>query len=77
MYILYIYIYITAIFTGKQESTCVEVFFKTFFSHFKLFDNDTPTQVFSCEYYEILRTPILKNPCERLLLMPLKEARIR
>ena len=29
---------------------------------------ETLTQVFSFEYYENLRTPILKNICERLLL---------
>ena len=28
----------------------------------------TPTEVFYCEYCEILRTPILKNSCKRLLL---------
>ena len=27
---------------------------------------ETPTQAFSCEVWEIFRTPILKNLCERL-----------
>ena len=33
----------------------------------------TSTQVFSCEYCEILRTPILNNICERLLLKTVKQ----
>ena len=43
-----------AVFTGKQLS----------WSHWK----ETPTQVFSCNTCVILKTVILKNICERLLL---------
>ena len=42
----------------SQESTC-GVFFQ---------QKEVATQVFSCEYCKILRKPILKNICERLLL---------
>ena len=34
----------------------------------KVADLEAPTQVFSCEYCEILRTSVLKNICKRLLL---------
>ena len=40
---------------------------------------ETSTQVLSCEYCEVLRTPILKNICERMLLkdFPSKQILIR
>ena len=33
-----------------------------------LFEKQTLTQVFYCEFFEILRTPILLNICKRLVL---------
>ena len=32
-----------------------------------LFEKQTLTQVFYCEFFEILRTPILLNICKRLV----------
>ena len=33
-----------------------------------LFEKQTLTQVFYCEFFEILRTPILLNICKRFVL---------
>ena len=33
-----------------------------------LFEKQTLTRVFYCEFFEILRTPILLNICKRLVL---------
>ena len=32
--------------------------------------DETPTQMFSCEFAKFLRKPLLKNNCELLLLKP-------
>ena len=45
----------------SQENTCVEVSFKQ-----KNYQKETQTQMFSCEYWEISKKPILKNTCVRL-----------
>ena len=34
----------------------------------QLYQKETPTQVFYCEYCNFLRTPALKKICERLFL---------
>ena len=54
-------------FTGN---TCLGVSFLTILQSFNpaTFLKETPTQMFSCEVWEVFRTPILKNLCERLLL---------
>ena len=38
-----------------------------------VYQKEAPTQVFSCEISEILRTPVLKTICERLVLILQKE----
>ena len=50
------------IFTGKQ--LCWSLFLIRPANLLK----ETPTKVFSCEYFEILRTTILNKFCERLFL---------
>ena len=55
------------IFTGKQ--LCCSLFLiKLQILRPATLLTETPKQLFSCEYCEILRTSILKNICERLLL---------
>ena len=48
-----------AMFTGKRLRWSLFL---------KKFKKETPTQMFSCECYEFLTTPILKNICEWLFL---------
>ena len=52
-----------------RGNTCVRVSFsKSCRSEGpQLYQKEAPTEVFSCEYCEILRLPISKNICERLL----------
>ena len=53
----------------SQEHTCVGIsFLKNADLQVCSFIQKTPTQVTYCEIENFLRTPILKNICERLLL---------
>ena len=51
----------------SQENTVLESLFK------KVYQKEAPTEVFSCEISEILRTLVLKNICEQLLLILQRE----
>ena len=44
------------------------LYWNLFLIKLQLYENETPTQVSLCEIYKILKTTILKNICERLLL---------
>ena len=52
-------------FTGKHQ--CWSPFFNKVAGDYDFIKKETPTLVFSCEICEI-KTPILKNICERLIL---------
>ena len=58
------------IFCNNHKKTTVleSLFNKAAGLDLSLYWKDTPTQVFSCEYCEIFKTPILNNICERMLL---------
>ena len=52
------------IWQNSQENTVLE----SLFNKVAGLRKETQTQVFFCEFCEILRTPILKNICKRLVL---------
>ena len=58
-------IYYQEISQYSLENKCVEVGLQLYLK--------TPTQMFSCKYWEIFKKPILKNICVRLLLKILQE----